>query len=75
MLKKILKPNGIVIIAVFALNGAEKCCGLQLKRYSAETLEDSLGKEFKLIESFNHIFINPNGGERPYIYTLLQRNS
>lgn len=67
--------NGYVIIAVFSLEGAKKCCGLDLKRYDFEMLQNSLGSQFKLIKTFNHTFINPFGGERPYIYALFQRES
>ena len=73
LLKQVLKPNGFVIIAIFNENGAEKCCGLPLKRYNTAMLQNELGQEFKLLKSFNYTFINPYGGERPYIYTLFQR--
>ncbi|ALU74373.1 class I SAM-dependent methyltransferase [Tenacibaculum finnmarkense] len=73
LLKQIVADNGFVIIAVFALDGAEKCSGLPLKRYNTEMLQEKLGAEFSLITAFNYTFINPNGGERPYIYTLFQR--
>ncbi len=75
LLKKILKPKGFVIIAVFEKNGAEKCCGLPLKRYDVEMLENELGNDFVLKKSFKHTFINPSGGKRPYIYTLFQRKN
>lgn len=61
--------------AVFALNGAEKCCGLELQRYNTAKLQDKLGEEFKLIDKFNYGFINPYRSERPYIYTLFQRKN
>lgn len=73
LLKKLVKVNGFVIIAVFALDGAEKCCGLQLQRYNTEMLQEKLGNDFVLVNSFNHTFVNPHGGERPYVYTLFQR--
>ncbi|MDY0781473.1 class I SAM-dependent methyltransferase [Tenacibaculum sp. IB213877] len=73
LLKKLVQPNGFVIIAVFALNGAEKCCGLQLQRYNKEMLQEKLGDDFQLVDSFDHTFINPYGGERPYVYTLFKR--
>jgi SAM-dependent methyltransferase len=73
LLKKVLKANGFVIISVFAKNGAEKCCGLLVKRYDLEMLENELGTDFKLKNSFNYAFVNPFGGERPYIYALFQR--
>jgi len=73
LIKNIVAKGGYVLIAVFALDGAEKCCGLDLKRYNVEMLQNKLGDQFKLIDSFNHTFINPFGGERPYIYSLFKR--
>ncbi len=75
LVKKVVNPNGFVIIAVFALDGAEKCCGLELQRYNTDMLQERLGDDFVLKEDFNHTFINPYGGERPYVYTLFQRKS
>ncbi len=75
LVKKVVSPNGFVIIAVFALDGAEKCCGLELQRYNTDMLQERLGDDFVLKEDFNHNFINPYGGERPYVYTLFQRKS
>lgn len=73
LLNKLISKDGFVLIAVFARDGAEKCCGLDLKRYNVEMLQHQLGASFKLIDSFNCTFINPFGGERPYIYTIFQR--
>lgn len=75
LIHKIISKNGYVLMAVFAENGAKKCSGLPLQLYSVEKLQDKLGRNFKLIESFNYTFINPSGGERPYIYTLFQKNN
>lgn len=75
LINQLVKPNGFVLIAVFALDGAEKCCGLQLQRYNTKMIADKLGKDFSLQSSFNYTFINPYGGERPYVYTLFQRKS
>ena len=75
LIQKTVSKNGYVIIAVFSLEGAQKCCGLDLKRYNLEMLQNNLSTHFKLIKTFNHTFINPFGGERPYIYTLFQRQS
>ena len=73
LIKKVVAKNGFVLIAVFALNGAQKCCGLDLKRYNVKMLQSSLGIDFELVNSFNHTFINPFGGERPYVYSLFKR--
>jgi len=73
IIKKVVRKRGYVLIAVFSLEGAEKCSGLPLQRYNAEMLQNHLGSEFNLIEAFEHIYINPSESERPYIYTLFQR--
>ena len=73
LIRTVVSKKGYVLIATFALDGAEKCSGLPLRRYNAEMLQTELGSDFNLIESFNFTFINPSGGERPYIYTLFQK--
>jgi len=73
LIRTVVSTKGYVLIATFALDGAEKCSGLPLRRYNAEMLQTELGSDFNLIESFNFTFINPSGGERPYIYTLFQK--
>ncbi|WP_053976813.1 class I SAM-dependent methyltransferase [Mangrovimonas xylaniphaga] len=73
LIKKVVAKDGYVLIAVFALDGAEKCCGLPLQRYNTDMLQEKLGDEFQLLESMDYTFINPFGGERPYVYTLFKR--
>ena len=73
LLKDKVAKDGFVIIAVFSKDGAEKCCGLPLQRYDVEMLTEKLGSDFELQESFDHVFVNPYGGERPYVYTLFKR--
>jgi len=73
LLKKLVKPNGFVIIAAFNLSGAIKCSGLPVFRYSKEMLEERLGYDFQCLDSFNFTYTMPGGDERPYIYTLFQR--
>lgn len=74
LVRKTVRSKGYVLIAVFALDGADKCSGLPLYKYNAEMLSEQLGADFTLREHFNHTYINPFGGERPYIFTLFQKN-
>ncbi len=74
-LKKVLRKGGYVIIAAFSLQGAKKCSGLDVKNYDENMLSDFLGKDFKLLEYFDHIYYMPSGKPRPYIYTLFQKIS
>jgi len=48
-----LKPGAYAIIATFDLDGPEKCSGLDVVRYSPETLSAVLGDAFQLVESRN----------------------
>jgi SAM-dependent methyltransferase len=75
LLRKVLNPNGYVIIAVFNLEGALKCSGLDVYRYDAEMLQNKLGKNFKLLKTFNYTYSMPSGDERSYVYILFQHIS
>jgi len=76
LVRKLVAIDGFVIIAAFDLEeGATKCCGLPVFRYTTEMLQERLGNAFKLVTDFKHTFTNPNGDARPYIYTLFQRTS
>jgi transcriptional regulator with XRE-family HTH domain len=71
-LKINLAKNGYVIFAEFSQIGATECAGLSIHQYSITELSQRLGINFKLISHFEHIFINPRGEEKPYIYALYQ---
>src|SRR3990167_6928861 len=44
-----LGKNAHVMIATFALDGPEKCSGLPVQRYSHESLQKTLGMDYRLI--------------------------
>lgn len=73
LLKRLVKPNGFVIIAVFNLNGAAKCSGLPVYRYDENMLLEKLGMGFDLIEAFDHTYQMPSGEPREYVYALFKR--
>jgi len=72
-LKNLVKPDGYAIIAVFSVDGAKKCSGLDIVNYDHKMIAEFLGNQFKLIKHFTYIYIQPSGDERPYVYTLFQR--
>jgi len=74
LLKKVVEKDGYVIIAAFSLRGAKKCSGLDIKNYDKNMLSKFLGKDFTLLEYFDHTHYMPSGEPRPYIYALFQRN-
>jgi SAM-dependent methyltransferase len=73
LLKQKVKSKGYVILATFAKGGAEKCSNLPIVQYDVDMMQDRLGFDFELIKSLDYTFINPGGGERPYIYAVFQR--
>ncbi len=74
LLKSTVKVGGFALLAQFSLEGADKCSGLPINRYSKEMLQTKLGKKFSLIDSFDYTYIMPSSDTRPYIYTLFKRN-
>ena len=68
-----LKVGGSAIIATFALDGPEKCSGLPVMRYSAETLANELGGDLRLVESVLHQHVTPWGATRAIEYARLRR--
>ncbi|MDH5399746.1 MAG: class I SAM-dependent methyltransferase [Cyclobacteriaceae bacterium] len=74
LLRKLVKPGGYVIIAVFNLQGATKCSGLPVFRYDQGMLAERLGEDFKLIKAFDYTYTMPSGDTREYIYTLFKRH-
>ena len=73
LLKNKVKGNGFVLFAEYNLEGATRCAGLPIHRYSKEILSKELGSEFELIESFDFIYTMPSGDKRPYLYALYKR--
>ena len=74
-LDKIVNIGGHVLIAAFSLDSANKCSGLDVKRYSVTMLENLLGSDYLLLQSHEYTYTMPNGSVRPYIYTLFKKLS
>ena len=73
LLKQAVKVNGYVILAQFNLEGAKKCCGLDVYNYNKEMLQNYLGNNFTLIKAFNYTYTQPSGNTREYVYTLFKK--
>lgn len=63
-----LLPGGHAIIATFALDGPEKCSGLEVKRYDATTIAAELGKDFQLLEQVAETHHTPWDTEQRFSY-------
>ncbi len=66
-------PGGFAVISAFSLEGPERCSGLDVVRYSPESLADELGAAFELVESRDEVHMTPTGAEQAFVYCLFRR--
>jgi len=74
-LRLALVPGGHAIIATFALDGPEKCSGLPVTRYDAESLADTLGREFTFVRSERHFHRTPWDAVQAFQFSVFRRQS
>ncbi len=72
-LHEAVRPGGFVILAAFAIGGAQECSGLPIRNYDAERLTEIVGAGFGLVETLDFVYRQPFGDVRPYVYALFQR--
>lgn len=68
-----LKVGGHIIVASLGLNGPTKCSGLDVVRYSPETMRDEFGESFRLIKSFNETHRTPFETTQEFIYCYCRK--
>jgi len=73
-LRQSLKPNGHFIISTFADDGALKCSGLEVERYSIEKMQQTIGKDFHLLQSFREEHLTPFETTQNFLYAHFQKN-
>ncbi len=67
-LRTALLPNGFVVIATFASDGPEYCCGLPVSRYTSAGLAKALGTQFQVVEAFQDVHVTPAAMEQPFTW-------
>ena len=71
-LRTALKPGGHVVMATFAIDGPPRCSGLDVIRYSPDTLTKELGHDFSLLSSDQESHQTPFGTAQNFIYCHFQ---
>ena len=69
-----VKPGGFVIVATFAEDGPEKCSGLPVMRYSADSLHAEFGASFRLVEQEREEHHTPFGTVQKFVYCLCRKD-
>ncbi len=68
-LRAALAPGGHVVIATFGPEGPTRCSGLDVQRYSTETLSAVLGSGFRLVRSQLEEHVTPAGKTQQFLYS------
>lgn len=68
------RPGSHVVMSTFALTGPEKCSGLPVQRYSAETLAARLGSDFTLYAQEAETHPTPFGTTQDFTYAAFRRS-
>lgn len=73
LLARTVPVGGHAVIATFALDGPEKCSGLEVRRYDGRALAAELGPRFHLLKSVPELHRTPWGAAQSFQYSLLER--
>lgn len=71
-LSQALKPGGHAIIATFAPDGPERCSGLPVVRYDADSLAETLGPAFQLTGTQRHLHATPWGSTQSFQFSIFR---
>ncbi|MEP6495609.1 MAG: class I SAM-dependent methyltransferase [bacterium] len=66
--RRMMRPQGHVIVATFAEDGPSQCSGLPVERYSAVALHAVFGGDFQLRTSVRDVHRTPSGAEQRFTY-------
>jgi 2-polyprenyl-3-methyl-5-hydroxy-6-metoxy-1,4-benzoquinol methylase len=72
-LNESLRPQGQLVMATFGPDGPTQCSGLDVVRYSAESLGCELGPEFHLTATEVELHQTPWGSTQSFTYCRFQR--
>jgi SAM-dependent methyltransferase len=73
LLARTVPLGGHAVIATFALDGPEKCSGLEVRRYDGSALAAELGTRFKLLKSVPELHRTPWNAPQSFQYSLFER--
>ncbi|MGH8123178.1 MAG: class I SAM-dependent methyltransferase [Rudaea sp.] len=74
-LARAVRTDGHALIATFAIDGAERCSGLPVRRYDEAGLAAEFAAAFELIDASRHVHLTPAGREQPFTYAVLRRRA
>ena len=73
VLERALRPGGHLIIMTFAVDGPQKCSGLDIVQYDAEKIKSVLGTSFDLAQTGHETHITPAGNQQKFAWFRFTR--
>jgi SAM-dependent methyltransferase len=72
-----LAPRGALIVGTFAPDGPERCSGLPLQRYDAETLVRVISARVPLevVATLKDVHVTPRGDAQPFTWVAARRRA
>jgi SAM-dependent methyltransferase len=65
-----VRTDGYVIVACFAPDGPTRCSGLEVVRYTPQSMHSEFGDGFALLDSTSEDHHTPSGAVQSFIYCL-----
>lgn len=72
LVRRLVKPDGHLIVSTFSLNGPQKCSGLDVRQYSEDSMK-KLFHDFKHVKSFEEKHVTPFGTVQNFIYCVFKK--
>jgi SAM-dependent methyltransferase len=67
-MRNALEPGGHVVVATFGPDGPTHCSGLEVQRYSGQSLSMLLGPSFEMRSQSLEVHHTPTGAEQQFLY-------
>lgn len=68
-----IKPKGHLIISAFSINGPKRCSGLDITRYSEDSIKETFGKALNHIKSFEKVHVTPFNTKQNFLYAIFKK--
>lgn len=68
--RRTVRPGGHVIVASFAAEGPTRCSGLDVVRYTPDSMHAEFGAGFRLVDSTREEHHTPSGATQAFVYCL-----
>lgn len=68
-----LKVDGHIIVAFFGPDGPQKCSGLDVVRYSPDSIHEEFGEDFRLVTSLGESHQTPFGTSQEFVYCYCRK--